>query len=204
MDRAPAEELPYWRHGPTMPTSYLPHTYPVMPSSASVAHPSQASMAPMSNSGHGNFHSWSASPHPPLRSLSLGGPDELPAHYQNQYYHSATNEFRPSTNTSDLQPPPLSSHNATLSGSDPSLSVVQNMAFFHDSSAPDVNYPYPSSWSSAPPNQSPQMSGPGSNRLVHGWYSDPPALAQVKEEEAGSQFHHLAHPDNLAYQANPG
>jgi hypothetical protein len=29
-------------------------------------------------------------------------------------------------------------------------------------------------------------------------------LAQVKEEEAASQFHHLTHSDNLAYHASPG
>lgn len=175
----------------------------MMHSSASVAHSSQLSTEQVPNSGHRNFHSWAASPHPPLRSMSIGGPDDLPVHCQNQYYHNATSEFHPSTNTSDIQPPTLSSNHSTISGSDPSLSV-QSMGFFHDSTAPDMNYVYPSNWSSAPPNQTLQMSGPGSNRLVHGWYSDPLALAQVKEEEAGAQFHHLTHPHNLANQANPG
>ena len=203
MDRASAEEVPYWRQSHSTPTSYLQNPYSVTQSSTSVAHSSQSLMEQIPDSGHQNFDSWSTPPHLPLRSMSLHGPDEHPIHYQNQYYHNATGVFHPSMNTSDIQPPTLSSNNSTMSGSDHSL-PVQNIGFFHDSTAPDMNYAYPSNWSSAPPNQSPQMPGPRPNRLVHGWYPDPPALAQVKEEEAASQFHHLAHSDNLAYHASPG
>jgi hypothetical protein len=202
-DKSQAEELPYWRHDLSMPTSYPQHPYPVTHPSAPLAQSAQSSMEQTPNFGHRDLHGWSASTHPPLRSMSLVSPEELPIHYQNQYYHNAPNEFHPNTNTSDIQPPMLSNINSTMSGSDPPL-PLPSMGYLHESTTQNMNYVYPSSWSSVSPNHAPQMSGSESERFTHGWYSDPSALAQVKEEEAGSQFHHSTHPDNMAYQANPG
>jgi hypothetical protein len=201
-DRAPAEELSRWRHDPSMPTTYPPHPYSMMHSSTPLTHSPHSSMEQIPNLGHRDFHSWSDSTHPPPRSMSLVGPDELSIHYQNHHYHNANNDFHPSTNISDIQPPTLPSNNSAMSRPDHPLSLP-GVEFFHDSPAQNVNYVYPSSWSPMP-NQSPQIPDTRPEGFTHHWYPDPSALAQVKEEEACSQFHHSTHPDNLAYQANPG
>jgi hypothetical protein len=204
-EKSQGEELPYWRHDPLVSTSYPQHPYSMMHSSTSVAQSSQPSMEQASTFEHRDFQGWSASPHPPLRSMSLVGPEELPIHFQNHYYHNVPNEFHPSTNSSEIQPPTISSNNSTMSGSEhPPPVPLPGMGYFHGSTAQNMTYVYPSTWSSVPPGHSPQMLGSGSERFTNSWYPDPSALAQVKEEEAVSQLHHSTHPDNMAYQANPG
>jgi hypothetical protein len=204
-DKSQGEELPYWRHDPSMATSYPQHPYSTMHSSASLANSSLPGMEQTSGFEHRDFLGWSASPHPPVRSMSLVGPEELPIRFQNHYYHNVPNGFHPSTNSSEIQPHTLSSNNSTMSGSDhPPLMPLPGMGYFHGSTAQNMTYVYPPTWSSVPPSHSPQMLGSGSERFTNAWYSDPSALAQVKEEEVVSQLHHSTHPDNMAYQANPG
>ena len=204
-DKSQAEEIPYWRpHELSMPTSYPQHPYAMTHSSASFAQTSQSGMEQTPNFGHRNLQGWSASPHPPPpRSMSLVGPEELPTHYQNHYFHDAPDEFHTSTNTSDMHPHTLSSNTSTMSGSDPPL-ALPGMGSFHEAAPQSMNYVYPPSWSSIPPNQSPHMPDSGAERFTHGWYSDPSTLAQVKEEEAGSRFHRSPHTGYLPHQANPG
>ena len=201
MNKSQAEDLHWRHHNTSMPASYTQHPYPMTYPSASLAPSPQSSTQQTPNFEHRDPHGWSALPLPPLRSTSLVSPEELPTHYQNHYYHTATNEFSPSTNNSDMQPPTVSRHDSTMPRSDPPL-PLPGMGLFHEPTPPNINCVYPPSWASVPPNLGPQMAGSGSESFS--WYPDPSALAQVKEEDNCSQFHHPAHPDNMAYQAHPG
>ena len=203
--RSATEELPYWRpHQASMSTTYPQYPYPMTHNTASLAQSLQSSMEQTPDSGLGDLDSWSASLHPPLRSMSLIGPEELPFHYQSHYYPHGPNEFHPSTANSYVQQSNLSSNNPGMSGSDfPPLQPTATGPF-QEASTQDMNYIYPTAWSLAPPNESPQMRLSGPEHFTHGWYGGPSALAQGKDEETGSQFPHSSNPVYMPHKANPG
>ena len=199
-----AEELPYWRPPElSLPRSHPQHPYSATQSAGSFVQPSLSSMEHTPVFGNGGAHGWSASPHPQPRSMSLVGPDEITIHYQNHYYLAAPNEFNTTTNPSEMQPSTLSSNTSTMSSSDHAL-AQPGTGSFHEPTAQNMNYVYPPTWSSIHPNHNPRIPASAPERFTQGWYSDPSILAQVKEDEVGSHFHHPPHPGYLPHQANPG
>ena len=204
MDKPQPEDLPFWRPPElSLPTSYPQHSFSVTHSSGSFAPSSQSSMDHTPGFVHQGPHGWSASPNPVPRSMSLVSPDDLPIHYQNQYFHDAPNEFHSNTNSSDMQPPTLSSNNSTMAGSNPPL-PLSGMGSYHEPTVQNMNYVYPPTWSSIPQNHNPQMPASAPDRFTQGWYPDPSVLVQVKEDEGGPHFQHPPHPGYLPHQANPG
>ena len=203
--RSAAEELPYWRpHQVSTPTTYPQYPYSMTHSAASLAQSLQPSMERTPDSGLGDLDSWSASPHPPLRSMSLIGPEELPFHYQSHYYPHAPNEFHPSMANSYMQQSNLSSNNLGMSGSDFPPLQTTGTGSFQEASTQDVSYVYPTIWSSIPPHESLQMRLSVQEHITHGWHVGPSALAQGKDGGTGSQLPPSSNPVYMPHQANPG
>jgi hypothetical protein len=200
-----AEELPYWRpHQASVSTTYPQYSHLMTHNTTSLAQSLQPSMEQTPGSGLGDLDGWSASLHPPPRSMSLIGLEELPVHYQSHYYPHAPNEFYPSAANSYIQQSNLSSNDSGMPGSGFPPLQPTGTGTFQEASTQDMNYVYPTTWSLAPPNESPQMRLSGPEHFTHGWYAGPPVLAQGKDEETGSQFPPSSNLAYMPHQANPG
>jgi hypothetical protein len=171
---------------------------------APLAQSLQSSMEQTPNPGLGGLDSWSASPHPPLRSMSLVGPEELSFHYQSDYYPHTPSEFHPSAANSYMQQSNLLSNNLGMLGSDFLPLQPTGTGSFQEASAQGMNYTYPTTWSSVPASESSQMHLSGPEHFTHGWYVGPSTLAQGKDEESSSQFPASPNPVYMPHQANPG
>lgn len=187
-----------------MSTTYPQYPYPMTHNTPSLAQSLQPSIEQTPDPGLGDLDGWSASLHTPPRSMSLIGAGELPFHYQSHYHPHASNEFYSSTANSYTQQSNLSSNDSGMSGSSFPPLQPTGTETFQEASTQDMNYVYPTTWSLAPPNESPQMRLSGPEHFTHGWYTSPSALAQGKDEETGSQFLPSSNPAYMPHQANPG
>jgi hypothetical protein len=176
-----------------MPTTYQQYPYSMTHNAAPLAQSLQPSMEQTPDSGLGDLGRWSASPHPPLRSMSLIGPEELPFHQSHYYPHAS----------SYMQQSSLSSNDLGMPGSDFPPLQTTGTGSFQEASTQDVNYVYPTTWSPIPPNESPQMRLSVQGHFTHGWHAGPSAPAQGKDEGTGSQFP-PSNPAYMPHQANPG
>jgi hypothetical protein len=187
-----------------MSTTYPQYSHLMTHNTASLAQSLQPSMEQTPDSGLGDLDGWSVSLHPPPRSMSLISPEELPFHYQSHYYPHTPNEFYPNTPSPYIHQPNLSSNDSGMSGSGFPPLQPTGTGTFQEASTQDMNYVYPTTWSLAPPNESPQMRLSGPEHFTLGWYAGPSVLAPGKDEETGSQFPPSSNPAYMPHQANPG
>ena len=199
------EDPSYWYKAEhSLPIDYQHPQYSMAPS-ASHLQPANSSIEQFPMSGTREDHAWHPGPpHPPVRSMSLRGVDELPVHYQDQYLQSPSTEFgRSMTNSSDMQRPPLSS-NANSSIASSEYQPVSSTDSFQEQPGQHVQVGYQIPWSSMSMAQSPHMLTVGPENYGQGWYSHSPGLMQVKEEDPSIEFQRPPYPTHMPYQAGTG
>ena len=204
-DKPYPEDHNFWRpHDPQVATSYPHPHYTMTPSTISMAPPSSHSSAEqVPTFGLRDGHHWPPPPHPPLRSMSLGAPEEMPHYYLTQYQHDHAPDFsRRTANTSEMQPPILASNVGPITEA-PEQQAIPGMVPYHQTMPQQpLHYGYPPVWSSMPPLHSPRLQSPGPEGFTQDWY--PAGLPQVKEEDPAPHFQHQQNSDYLPFQANPG
>ena len=201
----PEPESPaFWRPNESSGSGSYPQAhFPMSPSPVSAATKDNVDHmnALQSMGGHG----W-APRQPPMRSMSLANPDDLPPQYQAQYYNNSPIDFgRRMTTPSENQTPTLSS-NTNSTGSVSDHQPVPSMISYDAHGVPiqSMHLSYPPPWSSIPPSRSPQIATSGSEGFSQGWYTNSPGLALVTEEDPTSHFGHTPHPDYSIFKAEPG
>lgn len=198
------EDLLYWVKGEQTGHMNYQHPQYSIASAAPLPQPAHSSVEHFRVSGPPENHGWHHPSHALLRSMSLAGRDDLPPHYQNQYYPNAPVEFGSTMTTpSEMQPPTLSSNaTSSMSGSDYQPGSRTNS--YQDQPGHNMQLGYPMTWSSMPLAHSPHLLTSGPNGFVQGWYSETSGLTQVKEEDPHVEFHNSTYPVHMPFQAGPG
>jgi hypothetical protein len=180
--------------------AYTQPNFPIPSSTGSVTPTSQRSMEyPLPFAARGD-RTWSPS-HPPMRSMSLAAPEELPQYYQTQYVRSSTDELERHMRSPSSMQSNTVGRNVTPMDSTPQ-SIRSYTVPYHNASTQNMRYGYSPIWSSVPPSQSPQTLTRGSEGFPQGWYLEPTGLAQVREESPHQQ--HSSQAGFVQFQPNPG
>ena len=205
-DKHYPEDHNFWRpHDPMVPTSYPHPHYTMTPSTLSVAPSSHSSAEQLPTFGLRDGRHWQPPRHPPLRSMSLVTPEEMPHYYQTQYQHDHTQDFsRRTTNPLEMQPPILASNAGPIT-EPPEQQPIPGMVPYHQTMPQQpMHFGYPPVWSSMPPLHSPHLQNSGQEGFPQEWYPHPAGLSQVKEEDQAAHFQQQQNPNYLPFQANPG
>ena len=180
------QQQPYWKQTDSPdPSAYDTMQYNTTPS---LPASSQGDFERFPHMAHAEY-TW-PSQHvgqPPMRSMSMINPSDLPPQYQLPYFsNSADDHKRQSGTPSDLiQPLPLGSNVSQMSYGNSHFPERQ-LSYQHQMTTDPASYGYQTSWSSVPPMQSPHLV----SDYTQGWYHDSPGLAQVQEEDAQHSPHY--------------
>ena len=176
----------FWQSGDnSVPTTYS--NVSITPQSATFSQSSQQHTHPFQMGTSQADFGWPP-PHAPMRSMSVGGPEE---HSYQPYYQEQYPSIRRSmTSMSDIQVG-TGMHSSNVAAPTAHTQSPTGILHFDDQNRSHPGqYRYLPQWSSAPTAQIPHLGSTVHDLRPQGWFTPSPHLPDVREED----FHQRSHP----------